>query len=263
MSADKARKGAIRAADIPAKVLEGLNAGALESVNLTEWLAVDGLKLLTVLLPTWKIKRTDDLLEVAREAASLGVMQRTERVALALAAANIKLEMLAKHPSDTVRCWAAFIAMNRAVDFETALEAIKPFAADSHFGVREIAWMAWRPLLASNLEHGLKKLEPWTQDTDANVRRFASEASRPRGVWCAHIQALKDQPELALRILEPLRSDPNRYVQTSVANWLNDASKSQPDWVEGLCEAWLEESPTVETRWMVNHALRSVRKAKS
>jgi 3-methyladenine DNA glycosylase AlkC len=268
MSALETRKGAIRAADIPAKVLDGLNTGTLESVNLTEWLAVDGLKLLTVLLPTWKLKRAADVLEVAQEVVGLGVMQRTERVALALAAANVNLEVLAKHPSDTVRCWAAFIAVNRAVhpntvDLKMALEAIKPFAADSHFGVREIAWMAWRPLLAAKLEPGLKLLEKWTNSDDANVRRFASEASRPRGVWCAHIQALRDQPELALRILEPLRSDPDRYVQTSVANWLNDASKSQPVWVEALCEGWLEESPTADTRWIVNHALRSLRKAKT
>ena len=263
MSSDKARKGAVRAADIPAKVLVGLNTGTLESVNLTEWLAVDGLKLMTVLLPTWKLTRAADVLEVAQEVVGLGVMQRTERLALALAATNVNLEILANHPSDTVRCWAAFIAVNRAVDLKTALEAIKPFAADSHFGVREIAWMAWRPLLAAKLEPGLKLLEQWTNSDDANVRRFASEASRPRGVWCAHIQALKDQPELALRILEPLRSDPNRYVQTSVVNWLNDASKSQLAWVERLCERWLEESPTAETGWMVNHALRSLRKAKA
>jgi 3-methyladenine DNA glycosylase AlkC len=262
MSALEARKGAVRAADIPEKVLEGLNAGTLESVNLTEWLAVDGLKLLTV-LPTWKLKRADDVLEVAREVTGLGVMQRTERLALALAATNVKLEVLAKHPSDTVRCWAAYIAVNRALDLKTALEAIKPFAADSHFGVREIAWMAWRPLLAAKLEPGIKLLEKWTKSDDANVRRFASEASRPCGVWCAHIQALKDQPELALRILEPLRSDPDRYVQTSVANWLNDASKSQPVWVEALCKRWLEESLMAETGWIVNHALRSVRKAKA
>ena len=263
MSALEARKGAVRAADIPKKVLEGLNAGTLESVNLTEWLAVDGLKLLTVLLPTWKVKRADDVLDVAQEVAALGVMQRTERLALALAVANVKLEVLAKHPSDTVRCWAAFVAVNRTVHPNTALEEIKPFAADSHFGVREIAWMAWRPQLAAKLEPGIKLLEKWTTSDDAKLRRFASEASRPRGVWCAHIQTLKDQPELALRILEPLRSDPERYVQTSVANWLNDASKSQPAWVEGLCERWLEESPTTETGWIVNHALRSLRKAKA
>ena len=255
------RKGATRTADIPKAVLEGLNAGTLESVNLTEWLAVDGVRLLEAVLPALKLKSEKQVLETAREVSALGVMQRTERIALALEIAQVKLEPLVNHTSDTVRCWAAFVAVKRAKDFKTALEAVRPFAADAHFGVREIAWMAWRPLLAVNLEPGLQALEPWTAHGDANLRRFASEASRPRGVWCAHIQALKDQPELALHLLEPLQSDPSKYVQTSVANWLNDASKTRANWVEGVCARWLEDQPSQATQWIVNHALRSVRKA--
>ncbi len=39
------RKGGRKAQDIPKKVLELLNDGKIESVNLTEWLAIDHLKL--------------------------------------------------------------------------------------------------------------------------------------------------------------------------------------------------------------------------
>jgi 3-methyladenine DNA glycosylase AlkC len=254
------RKGAIRLADIPQPVLEGLNAGMLESVNLTEWLAVDSMKLLEFVLPTLKIKQSKSLLEAAQEFSSFGVMQRTEKVAGLLEVAGVSLELLADHRSDTVRCWAAFIAVTRAEPLASKLESIKPFAVDSHFGVREIAWMAWRPNLIADLEPGLKLLEAWTKSDDANVRRFASEVSRPRGVWCAHIQVLKDKPELAAQILEPLRSDDAKYVQASVANWLNDASKTRADWVEETCARWLLESPSKETKWIVNRALRSLRK---
>jgi 3-methyladenine DNA glycosylase AlkC len=253
------RKGAMRAADIPPPVLEGLNAGTLESVNLTEWLAVDSLKLLEAILPSLKLKSAKTVLESAQEVASLGVMQRTEKIAGLLELAGVNLESISGHCADAVRCWAAFIAVARAENLKAKLEAVKPFAADSHFGVREIAWMAWRPNLIAELEPGLKLLEKWTTSEDANVRRFASEASRPRGVWCAHIASLKDKPELAIQILEPLRSDDARYVQASVANWLNDASKTRADWVEETCERWLEESPSKETKWMVNRALRSLR----
>jgi 3-methyladenine DNA glycosylase AlkC len=254
------RKGAVRAADIPKAVLEGLNAGTLESVNLTEWLAVDSQKLLEAVLPSLKIKSAKSIVESAQEVASLGVMQRTEKIAALLEAASVSLEPIASHRSDAVRCWAAYIAVTRAKNLKAKFEAIKPFAADSHFGVREIAWMAWRPNLIADLEPGLKLLAAWTKSDDANVRRFASEASRPRGVWCAHIQTLKDKPELAIQILEPLRSDDAKYVQASVANWLNDASKTRADWVEETCARWLLESPSKETKWIVNRALRSLRK---
>ncbi len=46
----------------------------------------------------------------------------------------------------------------------------------------------------------------------------------------------------------------------SVANWLNDASKSQPDWVRDVCARWLRESPAKETAWIANHATRTLRK---
>ena len=66
-----------------------------------------------------------------------------------------------------------------------------------------------------------------------------------------------------MALLEPVRSDPERYVQNAVANWLNDASKSRPDWVRGVCERWERESPTRETAWIVRRGLRTLRKAGS
>ena len=63
-----------------------------------------------------------------------------------------------------------------------------------------------------------------------------------------------------MALLEPVRSDPARYVQNAVANWLNDASKSLPEWVRGVCERWTAESPTRETAWIVNRGVRTLRK---
>ena len=101
-------------------------------------------------------------------------------------------------------------------------------------------------------------LAPWVRDADPNIRRFASELTRPRGVWCAQIEALKAEPWRGLPLLVPLRADPSRYVQNSVANWLNDASKTQPQWVDALCERWLAESPVPETAYIVRRARRSL-----
>jgi 3-methyladenine DNA glycosylase AlkC len=125
-------------------------------------------------------------------------------------------------------------------------------------GVREIAWLAFRNHLCEELTAGLKFLAKWADDKDENIRRAASEGSRPRGVWCAHMGALREKPEQAIAILEPLKADPSIYVRRSVGNWLNDAAKDNAAWVRKLCKRWTKESPVKETQWIAKRALRTV-----
>lgn len=263
------RKGARKREDIPAEVLEGLHEGWLSTVNLIEWLAVDMSKLLRAVLQ--QMGRTElipELGPIADGVADQGVMQRIEQIGIALYSVCSKREdghellgTLATHPADVVRNWATFaLVAAPSLSLTDRLVTVRSFAADAHFGVRECSWMSVRPALMAELDMGLVLLQPWVVDADANVRRFAVEGTRPRGVWCPHMTVLKQQPELGLPLLEPVRTDPSRYVQLSVANWLNDASKSTPDWVRDVCERWQHESPTKETKWITNHALRTLRK---
>ncbi len=258
-------------AEIPPRVLRDLNAGRAETITLVEWLAIDIEKLARAAALDGGFEDiVEELTGHARRLKRLGILQRTEGMGAALHAVAQthpkRLSLLngaASHTSDSVRNWAAYaIVAFPDLPLERRLRAVRPFAADTHMGVREIAWMAVRPHLAQDLEQAFELLAPWTKDPDENIRRFASEALRPRGVWCAHIAALKDDPEPGLAVLDPLKNDPSLYVRRSVANWLNDASKSRPDWVKKTSARWLKESKTKETAWIVNHATRTLRKQK-
>lgn len=262
------RKGFVRRADIPAELLEDLNHGRAETLTLAEWLAIDMSTLLASALPG--IGWLEGLAEVAPVASQLAHEDVTRRMK-GLGAALLRalrphprrdqlFERLASHPSDMVRGWAAYaLRADRSPSFPDRLAALRRFAADPSMAVRECAWDALRPHVAADLEGSLPRLVAWAEDGDENVRRCAVEATRPLGVGCSPIKPLKADPEPGLQLLEPVRSDPSRYVQRSVANWLDDASKSRPDWVAAVCERWRQESPTAETVRIVNQALRSVR----
>lgn len=62
-----------------------------------------------------------------------------------------------------------------------------------------------------------------------------------------------------LPILDALYRDSSVYVQDSVANYLNDAAKDQPQWVRDLCAQWLAQSPeSAAVQRLCRRALRSV-----
>ncbi len=259
------RKGARRISEIPKAVLAALEKGETETANLVEWLAVDTAKLLKNIL-----REVDGRMPVRKiigeDYESLGVMKKLVRVGNGLfeyagtPSARKKIyRQFAEHRCDIVRYWAVYMdSADASPDIEARLSRVRRFAADPHFGVREIAWIAVRPFLADELDTGIGLLMGWAVDADPNIRRFASEITRPRGVWCCHIKELKENPEKGFQLLEPLRSDPSRYVGDSVGNWLNDAGKSAPEKVLKLCSRWRRESPTPETAYIVKRALRNL-----
>ena len=261
------RKGAARIALIPPAVLAALNRGELATANLNEFLALD-LPALTRAV-AHVIGLDPDSERIADTLAMLGAfkpMQRHVHVARALydltaqhAQRDTLAHALATHPSDVARCWAVQWLQFSGLPLPEKLVSVRRFAADPHFGVREIAWMSVRADVVAQLDVALPLLAPWVRDADENIRRFASELTRPRGVWCAPVPALKREPWMALELLEPLKADGSRYVQNSVANWLNDASKSQPQWVEETCDRWTSESPGPATVYIVRRAMRTLR----
>lgn len=242
-------------ADIAPARLALLNEGAVASATLTEGLAIDFSMLLAAAVPAMG----GDGLALMQAQAGAGITRRMALAAQLLLDTRVALAPLQAHASDTVRGWVCFaIAAQAGLTLPQQLAAMRPLADDGHFGVREWAWLALRPRLAASLDEAIALLAPWTADPSERVRRFACEALRPRGVWCAHIAQLKQQPQLALPLLQPLRADPAAYVQDSVANWLNDAAKTRPDWVRALCAQWLTESNSVATQRICKRARRSL-----
>lgn len=262
------RKGYRSTKDIPTEILLQLNRGEIETANLVEWLAINQRLLLYHLLQELDRNQYYDSIisdidalkkqtvNTINEAIGIGLFKNSQY--------NNDKEIfpkLANHISDCVRCWASYIiGFDENLSISEKLLQIQPFAADNHFGVREIAWLATRKSISENLDESLAILSKWTNHSDENIRRFASEATRPRGVWCTHIEVLKQNPELALLILEPLKSDVAKYVQNSVANWLNDASKTKPEFVIEICEKWKSESNSKETNYIIGRALRTIEK---
>ncbi|MEM1136671.1 MAG: DNA alkylation repair protein, partial [Bacteroidota bacterium] len=200
-----------------------------------------------------------------KKPTAMNIIQEVGKLTYEYAVTNnkyvITFEKLAMHQSDTIRCYATYLAgLNSQWSIEQKLDGALNLIADKHFGVREVVWMALRPSIDVHLSKAIETLSTWTTNTDENIRRFITESTRPRGVWCKHIESLKEKPEQALPILAPLKSDTSVYVQNSVGNWLNDASKSQPDFVIELCERWKNESPTKDTLKIIKRARRTIDK---
>lgn len=263
---DVKRKGARSAREIPQEILKQLNNGRIETANLVEWLAVDQIALLESFLR--QNHRKDYLAPICTKIRLLK-KQTVNAVGETIGAGIFEharkskdtevMMLMANHPSDMIRCWAAYsVGKRQELNVEEALQQIMVFAADKHFGVREISWLAVRGKIKDNLEKSIAVLSKWTESGDEYIRRFASEATRPRGVWCVHIEALKKDPGQALPILESLKADRSRYVQDSVGNWLNDAGKTQPGFTRELCRRWEKESTGKETKYIVKRALRTI-----
>lgn len=232
--------------------IEELNLGHVETKNLMESLAIDFNILLGNTIPDFKMPTLPE---------KCGITQKMRLVAGCLYDWK-KLdtfEFLATHPSDTLRGLSCYVLALHNNSFTEKLGLIASLADDANYGVREWAWIALRPEMITNLTSAIKVLSDWTQDSSPNKRRYASEITRPRGVWCPHIQQLRQTPWMALEILSPLKSDSARYVQLSVGNWLNDAGKDHPAWVKELCLKWEKTSPTTETKKICKRALRNLR----
>lgn len=121
------------------------------------------------------------------------------------------------------------------------------------------AEFAVRPFIIDHEERMMAQMYAWSKDERECVRRLACEGCRPALPWARAFPRFKRDPAPILPILEQLREDPSLYVRRSVANNLNDISKTRPDIVVRLAGEWVGKH--AYTDWIVKQGCRTLLKA--
>ena len=120
------------------------------------------------------------------------------------------------------------------------------------------AEFAVRPFIIAHEERMMAQMLAWSQSACEDQRRLASEGCRPALPWGQALVKYKKDPTPILPILENLKNDPSLFVRKSVANNLNDISKTHPDLVLEIAKRW--HGQTAHTDWVVKHGLRTLLK---
>ena len=80
----------------------------------------------------------------------------------------------------------------------------------------------------------LSVIEQWLNHTNPNVRRAAAEGPR---IWTTR-PYFRDNPQIAIAFLSPLRNDESEYVRKSVGNALRDISRKHAELVRDELATW-------------------------
>jgi len=131
-------------------------------------------------------------------------------------------------------------------------------AALEKYTVHASAEFAVRPFIINHEERMMAQMTAWSHHENEHVRRLSSEGCRPALPWGQALVSFKKDPSPILPILERLKADSAVYVRKSVANNLNDISKTHPDLVAEIAKRWYGENE--HTDWIVKHACRTLLK---
>ncbi|MBN1679446.1 MAG: DNA alkylation repair protein [Anaerolineae bacterium] len=147
-----------------------------------------------------------------------------------------------------------YVEVHGLDDWDASLPALEEFTRliSAEFAVR--------PFIIKDQDRMLAQMLRWASHDHEDVRRLASEGSRPRLPWAMALPALKADPSPIVPILDALKSDPSITVRRSVANNLNDISRDNPQVTLDVLRRW-QADVTDSTQWITNHALRTLVKA--
>jgi 3-methyladenine DNA glycosylase AlkC len=138
-------------------------------------------------------------------------------------------------------------------DLETSLagmyEMTKRFSAE----------FAIRPFIQRYDKQIFTVLTHWTCDKSKHVRRLCSEGTRPNLPWGKKVATINKNLARNIDLLERLKTDPEEYVQRSVANHLNDLSRIDRDLLLTTLTRWQNPKLKVPKK-IIRHASRTLLK---
>jgi len=154
--------------------------------------------------------------------------------------------------------YSDFVQTHGLKDLRISLKALQEMTAvfSSEFAIR--------PFILQHPKKTMAFLTRASRHKDVNVRRWASEGSRPRLPWGAKLAPFVEDPSATLPILEALKFDEELYVRKSVSNHLNDIAKDHPDMVLKILQRWVGEAGEkhrTKIDWIIHRSLRNLIKA--
>lgn len=117
---------------------------------------------------------------------------------------------------------------------------------------------AIRPLLKEHPAEVMDELIIWTKDPNVHVRRLASEGVRIHLPWSQKLLVALEEFDRYSAILTNLKDDPEKFVQKSVGNNLNDLYKEAPEKAELIISQWQKTGQSKAQEWIIKHGTRKV-----
>ncbi len=138
-----------------------------------------------------------------------------------------------------------------AEKLDFSLEAIKEITK------RFSAEYAIRKFINHFPNQTIETIKVWSKDSNYHVRRLCSEGTRAKLPWG---QKITIDPTSTISILDNLYHDHTRFVTRSVANHLNDLSKTHPELIFSTLERWLRSNKQApeEMQFITKHTLRNL-----
>ena len=115
---------------------------------------------------------------------------------------------------------------------------------------------AIRSLLREHPKEVMDELINWTKEENVHVRRLASEGVRIRLPWSQNLFVALDEFERYYCILTNLKDDPEKFVQKSVGNNLNDLYKYNPQKADFIINEWIKSGQSKAQNWIIKHGRR-------